>query len=150
MKADGGLVPPQQIESPDTPPDPLVLPTKIRLSFAGSTTILVIAVPRKACPLLAPVPVPAILVSKGPLTTGDTPSAPSIRYNPTPKKLSTERLPSPVPTKTFVGSNGSIVTAPIASDCAGSINASQLAPPSVVRHSPPCAVPTYAIFGLVG
>ena len=143
-------MPPQQMTSPETPPPPSELPTKIRLSFAGSTTILLIAVPRNACPLLAPVPAPMTLVSKGPFTTGDPASALSMRYRPTPKKLSTEPLPSPVPTKTFVGFTGSTVTAPIANVAAVSINGVQVPPPSVVRHNPPCAVPRYAMFGLVG
>ena len=65
-----GLVPLQQMPAPFKPEAPRVLPTKMRLSSAGSTTIFVIDVPKKECPLPAAVPVPATLVSKGPDNTG--------------------------------------------------------------------------------
>src|SRR5215472_12923497 len=40
---------------------------------------------------------------------------------------------------------GSTVIAPMASELAESIRAVQVAPPSRVRYSPPCAVPTYTV-----
>src|SRR5882757_8109506 len=100
MNADGGLVPPQHMSSAETPPTPKVFPTKMLLPLAGSTTILLIEVPMNACTLPG-----LLLVSNGPSSVAVV-SALLIRYNPTPKKLSPERFPSPVPTNTTVGSDG--------------------------------------------
>src|SRR5882724_5736303 len=125
--ADGGAGPPQHIPSPERPLPPSVLPTKMLFPSAGSTTIFVIEVPMNACP-----PPPFVLLSNGPSNVGVV-SALIILYRPTPKKLSSERLPSPVPTNTVVGLDGLMVTAPMANDCALSIRGVQVVPPSVVR-----------------
>src|SRR5262245_14210046 len=83
MKPDAGLLPPQQMPSPETPEAPEALPTKIRLALVGSTAMRLIAVPASAWPLFAAVPVPATRVSNGPFTTGVL-SALLMRYRPTP------------------------------------------------------------------
>src|SRR5690349_502451 len=64
----------------------------------------------------------------GPLSTAVV-SACVILYSPTPMKHPLpHRLASPVPTQTVVGSDGEIVTLPMASDWALSIIGIQLAP----------------------
>src|SRR5438046_8356006 len=50
----------------------------------------------------------------------------------------------------MVGFEGASASEPIASEAALSKIAVQVVPPSVERHTPPCAVPTYTRLGLVG
>src|SRR5438552_14003274 len=76
----------------------------------------------------------------GPTSVGAV-STLSIRYSPTPKKQSPQELYSPVPTYSFVGSEGAIANAPTAIVSALSKIGVQVVPPSSDRHTPPCAVP---------
>src|SRR5205814_8099093 len=98
---DGGFEPPQHMPCPEVPEAPSMLPMNMRLSFAGSTAMLVIDIPTNAWAFPTPVPAPATRVSKAPDTVGVAPSALFMRYRPRPKKLSPDRSPSPVPTKTI-------------------------------------------------
>src|SRR5262244_260529 len=50
----------------------------------------------------------------------------------------------------MLGSEGASAKAPIASDWASSKIASQVVPPFSERQTPPCAVPRYTLFALLG
>src|ERR1039458_4375275 len=95
------------------PLEPATVETRMLLSLLGFTRICVMARPVKTS--LVP------LELKGPEGVGLAWVAPRMIYSPTPKKLSKEKLPSPVPTKTTSWFKGSIVIAPIANDRAESI-----------------------------
>src|SRR5262249_440324 len=112
-------------ESAPMPPIPDTVETKTMLSSVGLTRTWVIERPVKTS-----VPWPWRL--NGPSRVGVV-SAFLMMYKPTPKKLSPERLPSPVPTKMVVGARGSMATEPIARDWASSISGVHEAPPSRER-----------------
>src|SRR5258705_7148605 len=126
------------------PPLPDVVQTKTTLLSKGLTIMRPIDRPLKT--------LFALLSSRnGPLRLGVPELAPRMMYMPTPAKLSADKFGSPVPTYTMLLSVGSMVIAPMASDSSwNSKSFVQLVPPFVDLYRPPCAVPTYTVFGSVG
>src|SRR5258707_8953528 len=70
-------------------------------------------------------------------------------YAPSPQEELCRLFGSPVPTHTTDGSDGTIAMSPIVETFSLSNIGSQVVPLFVVFHTPPEAVPTYAMFGLL-
>ena len=70
-------------------------------------------------------------------------------YAPSPQEELCRLLGSPVPTQTIDGSDGAIAISPIVETPSLSKIGSQVVPLLVVFHTPPEAVPTYTMFGLL-
>src|SRR5436189_2695899 len=70
-------------------------------------------------------------------------------YAPSPQEELCRLLGSPVPTQTIDGSDGAIAISPIVDTPSLSKIGSQVVPLLVVFHTPPEAVPTYTMFGLL-
>src|SRR5580658_4534028 len=68
---------------------------------------------------------------------------------PSPQEELCRLLGSPVPTHTTAGSDGAIAISPIVETPCLSNTGSHVVPLFVVFHTPPEAVPTYTIFGLL-
>ena len=70
-------------------------------------------------------------------------------YAPSPQEELCRLLGSPVPTQTIDGSDGAIAISPIVDTPSLSKIGSQVVPLLVVFQTPPEAVPTYTMFGLL-
>src|SRR6266481_433259 len=70
-------------------------------------------------------------------------------YAPSPQEELCRLFGSPVPTHTTDGSDGAIAMSPIVETFSLSNIGSQVVPLFVVFHTPPEAVPTYTMFGLL-
>src|SRR5258708_4309701 len=70
-------------------------------------------------------------------------------YAPSPQEELWRLLGSPVPTHTTEGSDGAIAMSPIVDTLSLSNIGSQVVPLFIVFHTPPAAVPTYTMFGLL-
>src|SRR5258708_3650565 len=70
-------------------------------------------------------------------------------YAPSPQEELWRLFGSPVPTHTIDGSDGAIAMSPIVETPSLSKIGSHVVPLLVVFHTPPEAVPTYTIFGLL-
>src|SRR6266851_952149 len=70
-------------------------------------------------------------------------------YAPSPQEELCRLFGSPVPTHTTEGSDGAIAMSPIVDTLSLSNIGSHVVPLLVVFHTPPEAVPTYTIFGLL-
>src|SRR6266513_60892 len=70
-------------------------------------------------------------------------------YAPSPQEELCRLFGSPVPTHTTDGSEGAIAMSPIVETPSLSNTGSQVVPLFVVFHTPPDAVPTYTMFGLL-
>src|SRR5260370_2582009 len=70
-------------------------------------------------------------------------------YAPSPQDELCRLLGSPVPTHTTEGSDGAIAMSPIVDTLSLSNTDSQVVPLFVVFQTPPEAVPTYTVFGLL-
>src|SRR5229473_6070593 len=70
-------------------------------------------------------------------------------YAPSPQEELCRLFGSPVPTHTTEGSDGAIAMSPIVDTLSLSNIGSQVVPLFVVFHTPPAAVPTYTMFGLL-
>src|SRR6266581_6984165 len=70
-------------------------------------------------------------------------------YAPSPQDELCRLLGSPVPTHTTEGSDGAIAMSPIVDTLSLSNTGSQVVPLFVVFHTPPDAVPTYTMLGLL-
>src|SRR5277367_4978735 len=70
-------------------------------------------------------------------------------YAPSPQEELCRLFGSPVPTQTTAGSDGAIAISPIVETPSLSNTGSHVVPLFVVFHTPPDAVPTYTIFGLL-
>src|SRR3989441_3082196 len=70
-------------------------------------------------------------------------------YAPSPQDELCRLLGSPVPTHTTEESDGAIAMSPIVDTPSLSNTGSQVVPLFVVFHTPPDAVPTYTMFGLL-
>src|SRR5580693_2272855 len=68
---------------------------------------------------------------------------------PSPQEELCLLLGSPVPTHTTAGSDGAIAMSPMVDTASLSNTGSQVVPLFVVFHTPPDAVPTYTMFGLL-
>src|SRR5256714_11643404 len=70
-------------------------------------------------------------------------------YAPSPQEELCRLFGSPVPTHTMDGSEGAIAMSPIVETLSLSNIGSHVVPLFVVFHTPPEAVPTYTMFGLL-
>src|SRR5882762_4624022 len=70
-------------------------------------------------------------------------------YAPSPQEELCRLFGSPVPTRTTDGSDGAIAMSPIVDTLSLSNTGSHVVPLFVVFHTPPEAVPTYTMFGLL-
>src|SRR5258708_31595707 len=70
-------------------------------------------------------------------------------YAPSPQEELCRLFGSPVPTHTTDGSDGAIAMSPIVDTLSLSNTGSHVVPLFVVFHTPPEAVPTYTLFGLL-
>src|SRR6266851_5113297 len=70
-------------------------------------------------------------------------------YAPSPQEELCRLLGSPVPTHTTAGSDGAMAMSPIVETLSLSNIGSQVVPLFVVFHTPPEAVPTYTMLGLL-
>src|SRR5882757_5317553 len=70
-------------------------------------------------------------------------------YAPSPQEELCRLLGSPVPTHTTAGSDGAMAMSPIVETLSLSNIGSQVVPLLVVFHTPPEAVPTYTMLGLL-
>src|SRR5260370_14688866 len=70
-------------------------------------------------------------------------------YAPSPQEELCRLFGSPVPTHTTEGSDGAIAMSPIVDTLSLSNIGSHVVPLFVVFHTPPDAVPTYTMFGLL-
>src|SRR5260370_34270830 len=70
-------------------------------------------------------------------------------YAPSPQEELCRLFGSPVPTHTTEGSEGAIAMSPIVDTLSLSNIGSHVVPLLVVFHTPPEAVPTYTVFGLL-
>src|SRR5712671_6854488 len=70
-------------------------------------------------------------------------------YAPSPQEELCRLFGSPVPTHTTDGSDGAIAMSPIVDTLSLSNTGSHVVPLFVVFHTPPEAVPTYTMFGLL-
>src|ERR1700730_5612422 len=70
-------------------------------------------------------------------------------YAPSPQEELCRLFGSPVPTHTTDGSDGAIAVSPIVDTLSLSNTGSHVVPLFVVFHTPPEAVPTYTMFGLL-
>src|SRR5580704_1516776 len=70
-------------------------------------------------------------------------------YAPSPHEELCRLFGSPVPTHTTVGTDGATAISPMVETLSLSKIGSQVVPLFVVFHTPPEAVPTYTIFGLL-
>src|SRR5438105_15850813 len=70
-------------------------------------------------------------------------------YAPSPQDELCRLFGSPLPTQTIEGSDGAMAISPIVETPSLSKTGSQVVPLFVVFHTPPEAVPTYTMFGLL-
>src|SRR5882757_6877198 len=70
-------------------------------------------------------------------------------YAPSPQDELCRLLGSPVPTHTTAGSDGAMAISPMVETLSLSNIGSQVVPLFVVFHTPPEAVPTYSMFGVL-
>src|SRR6266853_240924 len=73
----------------------------------------------------------------------------AVLYAPSPQEELCRLFGSPVPTHTTEGSDGAIAMSPIVDTLSLSNIGSHVVPLFVVFHTPPDAVPTYTMFGLL-
>src|SRR5437588_12244482 len=91
---------------------------------------------------------PMCLVASSPIFFQVFPPSSDL-YAPSPQEELCRLLGSPVPTQTIDGSDGAIAISPIVDTPSLSKIGSQVVPLLVVFHTPPEAVPTYTMFGLL-